>query len=126
MLALLHSNGHASCSEKTTLCSCCFRFALLPLCVCSLCCLQTLLVPGRNAAAAPLSLSNLATRGLVELSTIHARCAVGIMFLKFMFQNALKPEVRPFTFGMAFTWFMVNHISTGGTPEVLPARVAVL
>ena len=37
------------------------------------------------------------------------------MFLKFMFKNALKPEVRPFTYGFVFTWFSINYLSCSGS-----------
>ena len=43
------------------------------------------------------------------------------MFLKFMFKNALKPEVRPFTYGFLFTWFSINYLSCSGSAEARAA-----
>ena len=43
------------------------------------------------------------------------------MFLKFMFKNALKPEVRPFTYGFVFTWFSINYLSCSGSAEARAA-----
>lgn len=41
----------------------------------------------------------------------------GVRFMTFMRHHFMRDEVRPFTYGIITTFFLLSSLSWGGTPE---------